>query len=155
MKPSKPPPPNARKVDQNRLVQVGGRIDRGCASLRLFGDSLDPDEITRLLGCHLTESRRKGDVIPDKRYHRVASTGSWRLDGALPDTTDIEEQLLGLLAAVTSDLKVWRRLTGEFDVDIFCGLFLDECNRGFSLSPQLSRMLGERGIEVGFDVYGP
>jgi hypothetical protein len=153
MEPTKPPPPNARDLDPSQLIRFGGPIDRACVSLRVFGESLVPDEVTQLLGCQPTESRCKGDVIPDKRYHRVAKTGSWRLEGALAATTDIGEQLIALLAAVTSDLEVWNRLTAEFDVDIFCGVFLNVSNRGFSLTPQVSRMLSDRGIEVGFDIY--
>jgi hypothetical protein len=123
--------------------------------LRIFGDSLLPDQVTRLLGCQPTESRRKGDVIPDKRYHRVARTGAWVLDGRLPNTTDIEEQVLTLLTSLTSNLQVWQRLTAEFDVDVFCGVFLEDCNRGFCLSPRVMEMLSARGIEIGFDIYCP
>jgi hypothetical protein len=153
--PQKPPPPKASDIeDPSRLIRFGGPIDSACVSLRLFGEALDPEEVTRLLGCQPTEARRKGDIIPDKRYHRVASTGIWRLEGRLSHTTEIEEQVTALLSAVTSDLQVWQRLGKELDMDIFCGVFLDDCNRGFVLSPRVMQMLGERGIEIGFDIYG-
>jgi hypothetical protein len=66
---------------------------------------------------------------------------------------DIEEQVLALLAVVTSDPQVWQRLTAQFAAKIFCGVFLDESNRGFRLSPRVTQMLGERGVEIGFDIY--
>jgi hypothetical protein len=154
MENSKPPPPKASEIDDpSRLIHFGGQVDRVCVALRFFGESLMPEELTRLLGCQPTEARRKGDIIPDKRYHRVASTGTWRLAGTEPETTEIEEQIAALLAAVTSDLEIWRRLTSEFDADIFCGVFLDDCNRGFSLSSHIMQLLSERGIEVCFDIY--
>ncbi len=82
----KPPPPKASDIkDPSHLIRVGGPVDRACVSLRFFGDTLVPEELTQLLGCQPTEARRKGDVIPDKRYHRVASTGTWRLEGAQPE----------------------------------------------------------------------
>ena len=152
----KPLPPKASDIDDpSRLIHFGGPIDRACVSLRYFGDSLVPEELTRLLGCQPTEARRKGDVIPDKHYHRVASTGSWRLAGSKPETTDIEDQIVALLTPVTSDLQVWQRLTRELDADIFCGLFLDQENRGFFLSPRVTQMLSDRGIGIGFDIYSP
>jgi hypothetical protein len=122
-------------------------------ALRFFGESLIQEELTQLLGCQPTEARRKGDVIPDKRYHRVANT-IWRLNGSRPETADIEEQVVALLALVTSDLQVWRRLTAEFAAEIFCGVFLDDLNRGFVLSSRVTQLLAERGIEIGFDIYG-
>jgi hypothetical protein len=154
MEQPKPPPPNASDIDDpSRLIRVGGPVDRACVSLRFFGDSLVPEELTQLLGCQPTEARCKGDVIPDKRYYRIARTGTWRLEGSQSETADIEDQVLALLAAVTGDLQVWRRLTAQFAADVFCGVFLDEPNRGFSLSPRVMQMLSERGIEIGFDIY--
>ena len=154
MEDSKPPPPKASDIDDpGRLIKMGGPVDRACVSLRFFGDSLDPQELTRLLGCQPSSSRRKGDVIPDERYHRVASTGNWLLNGELPKKTEINTQIVTLLAAVTSDLEVWRRLTKEFAADVFCGVFLDDCNRGFFLSTSAIQMLSERGIEINFDIY--
>jgi len=38
-------------------------------------------------------------------------------------------------------------------VDIFCGVFLDDWNRGFDLPPQVLKMLSDRGITIGFDIY--
>lgn len=98
---------------------MGGPIDRVCVSLRFFGDALLPAELTKLLGCEPTKAHQKGDVLLDKRYHRVASTGSWLLNGKMPESADIEEQLDALLSSVTQDLEVWRCLIDEFDADVF------------------------------------
>ena len=151
--PKKPPPPNRCDADPSRLVKVGGPVDRSKVSLRLFGDSLVPAEVTRLLCCEPTRAFRKGDVEPDKRYHRVASQGSWLLEGALPENAGIEEQVAALLGRLTNDLPVWQRLTTDFRADVFCGVFLEEWSRGFGLSPRLTKMLGERGLEIGFDIF--
>ena len=147
----KPLPPIP--TEEARLVSVGGPIDRVKVALRLFGDSLDPDEVTTLLQCTPSTARKKGDVIPDKRYHRVASTGSWLLDGDPESGGDIERQIADLLNRMTTDLDIWVSLTERFKVDIFCGLFLDDCNRGFDLSPDIIRALSDRHITVGFDIY--
>jgi len=139
----------------SKMVRFGGPVEESCVSLRLFGETLDPEMVTQLLGCKPTEAHRKGDIIPDKRYHRVANNGSWRLHSTLPRSADLEEQVRALLSHVTSDLAIWQRLNGEFAVDLFCGVFLKDCNRGFSLSPAVMHLLSERCIEIGFDIYAP
>lgn len=151
----KPPPPRLSDQDPAQLIRVGGPVDAVCVSLRLFGDDLIPEEVTRLLGCSPTKVQRKGDVIPDARYHRVARTGSWMLNGGLPKTTEIEQQIVALLESVTNDMEVWRQIVAKYDADIFCGVFLNDSNRGFSLSPTVTSMLADRGLEIGFDIYGP
>ena len=149
----KPPPPRLEDISQDSLVHVGGPIDTVKVSLRLFGHDLEPDEVTRLLGCEPTSSRRKGDVIPDRRYHRVASKGSWLLQGQAESNIELEAQVQALLEMVTDDLNVWHDLANRFQVDIFCGLFLEEINRGFALSPELMKRLADRNIRVEFDIY--
>lgn len=63
-KQQKPPPPQLKDISTHRLVTVGGPVDRVTVSLRVFGDDLDPVEVTTLLGCQPTEARRRGEVIP-------------------------------------------------------------------------------------------
>ena len=155
MENSKPPPPNAKDVIKRggRLIKVGGPVDRSCVTLRFAGDSLDPDALSRLLGVRPTDARRKGDVIPDRRYHRIATTGMWRLEGALLESTNLEQQVLALLDSVTGDLRTWQDITAKYRADILVGVFLTAWNRGFSLSPKISRMLSDRNIAIGFDIY--
>jgi len=150
----RPLPPNAEDLDPSRLVSVGGPIDRACVMLRVFGESLAPDIVTEFLGCQPSEARKKGDVIPDSRYHRVARTGSWLLEGGSDGKIEIDQQITELLSSLTDDMQVWHRLSDDFQVDIFCGVFLEEFNRGFELSPHVLQALGERRIKLGFDIYG-
>ena len=150
----RPDPPRADSVDSAELISFGGPVDGVTVCLRFFGDELDPDEVSRALGCQPTRAIRKGESAPG-RYHRVATTGSWLLEGAPADPPDVEEMIRGLLAAVSSDQWVWTDLTRRFSADIFCGLFLKRENRGFELSAALSAELAARNLVVGFDIYGP
>lgn len=61
---------------------------------------------------------------------------------------------MNLLDRVTDDLAIWQELSGRFSVDVFCGVFLEDFNRGFVLSPAVLRRLADQGIEIGFDIYG-
>jgi hypothetical protein len=38
-------------------------------------------------------------------------------------------------------------------VDIFCGPFLESSNRGFGISPEVSKLLSDRYLDIGFDLY--
>jgi len=150
----RPDPPRIDSANPADLVSFGGPVDRVTASLRFFGDDLDPEEMSLALGCQPTSAFRKGEQIPG-RYRRSANIGSWLLDAPSTDPPDVEEAIKGLLASVSSDLRVWRDLTARFSADVFCGLFLDQVNRGFELSPSLSQELAARNLAVGFDIYGP
>jgi len=155
-RPSKPPPPSLKDMtpeQRARLVRIGGAVRDSAVALRLFGDELDPGEVTRLLGCAPTKCARKGDVIPDPKYHRVERRGRWLLDSACPRTVPLDEQVEALLARVTGDLEVWKDLGRRFKMDLFCGVFMDEENRGFLLEAGLVRKLSDRGLAIGFDIY--
>jgi hypothetical protein len=135
-------------------VWFGGPVDSATSTLRVVGKDVDPTEISQLLRCEPTAAARTGDVIKSKGFARTVREGFWRLESSR-DATDIEDQVVSLLARVTNDLDVWRDLSKRFRVDMFCGLFLDAKNRGFELTPQTLRQLADRGISIGFDIYGP
>jgi hypothetical protein len=130
------------------------QIHHSTACLRLFGENLDPDEITQTLGCIPTVAQRTGEVI---RYQsgceRVVKCGNWRLDAATAEPENINGQVRWLLSQVESDPEVWKALVRRFDVDIFCGLFMQESNEGMSLAPDVMALLGERGIHLALDIY--
>ncbi len=121
------------------------------AALRFRGDDLDPDEVTELLGCAPSRARRKGDV--GRGPATVARTGSWQLRVAERPGGDLDGQVAGLLGRVTSDLSIWRTLNARYRCDVFCGLFMRSGNDMAYLSAATSRMLGERGLELAFDIY--
>jgi len=131
------------------------QIHHSAACLRIFGDDLILDEITQLLRCAPTVAQRTGEVI---RYssgrERVVKCGNWRLDAEQAEPEDVNAQVRWLLSQVESDLKVWQSLAQRFDIDIFCGLFMQGGNDGMSLDPDVMVQLGERGIHLSLDIYG-
>ena len=64
-------------------------------------------------------------------------------------------QVAELLDALTLDLAVWRDLSGRFKADLFCGLLMERSNEGLMLSARALQALGERGLELDLDIYGP
>ncbi len=130
------------------------RIAKTVATLRFFGDDLDPDEITRLLGCQPTTAERKGGLWTTKRgVEKISPRGSWRLeaDDCVPGNLDV--QIEYLFSKLISDLNVWNDLAKRLQADVFCGLFLDEANEGLALEPKTLAALGERNLVLGLDIY--
>jgi len=132
---------------------TGGEVDETSVSLRFSCDTLDPDEISKLLDCQPTYSYRKGDVLPDKRYRRVTRTGMWGLSEKKTGEVSLEKQIFQLFSRLTDDLEIWRKLTSQYHSDLFCGLFMDSWNRGIDFSPELMAQISARGLTLGLDIY--
>ena len=48
----------------------------------------------------------------------------------------------------------WRVLHQEAHIDLFCGIHLEEWNRGLDIDPDVLSLLGDRGIPLSLDIYG-
>jgi hypothetical protein len=128
-------------------------IARVRVSLRVFGDSLEPEEVSALLGRDPSRCHRKGDPLGGANGAAVEPTGAWILDSDLSEKTEIEEHIETLLSRVSNDTDEWDQLTSMYSAWILCSAFLDQYNEGFELSPRVARSLAERGLVVAFDIY--
>jgi hypothetical protein len=129
-------------------VWFGGPVDRWKVALRVYGEELDPDRISVLLGCEPSSAARKGNPFPKK--------GRWLLEIQSDDcheNEDLDDGIRMLLARLPSDAGLWLSLTNACAVDMFCGVVLKSSNRGFAISAGVSRLLSDRNLEIGFDVY--
>ena len=132
------------------------RVAKSSVALRISGDDLDPEEITRLLGPSPKTSKRKGDktVSPKSGREWVAKTGLWMLEAEDREPESIDGQIEELLKQLTGELGVWEKIADRFEVVLICGLFMEGANEGMSLSPRSLMELGRRRIELWFDIYG-
>ena len=131
-------------------------IGRTRASLRIYGDDLDPDAISVLLGVLPSSSTRKRQArVGRSGSKQTERIGRWQLAVARRRPGDLDNQLVELLSPLNPDTGVWRSLVARFSVDIFCGLFMEEWNEGFTLRPETLEMIASRGLSIGFDIYGP
>jgi len=128
---------------------------KSTASLRVFGDNLDPDAISRALGHPPTQSYRIEDLISPERRPEKRKCGMWLLAVPDADPEDFQEQVDALLSKLTEDLNIWLQLTEQYQVDLYCGFFMETTNQGFTLSTRSMSVLVARGIKIGFDVYSP
>ena len=114
-----------------------------------------PEEVTSLLGAPPTRAERKGEGIPTRTGERTARTGGWRLEARATEPENLDAQVSELLGLLTPDLEVWRTLHERYRLDLFCGWFMNENNEAVSISPSTLLALGQRGIELGLDIYAP
>lgn len=137
-------------------LQTMAHLQRAVASLRIAGDDLVPDEVSKLLGATPSLARTKGQRISlNFGRSRTARFGQWHLQASDTEPEDLDGQVAELLDQLTGDLRVWSDLARRFQVDLFCGWFLGESNEGVVISSATLKALGERGIELGLDIYGP
>jgi hypothetical protein len=132
-----------------------GLLDRTDATLRFFGDALDPDEITERLGGAPTVGVRKGGVwLTSRGAERIARRGSWRLNTDRRQPGDLDGQITEIFALLTSNLAPWAEFAARYRADIFCGLWLSDGNQEIGLRPETMAAVGARGLALNFDIYG-
>ena len=130
-------------------------LHRSVASLRICGDKLNPDEISRLLGGVPTLSFRKGEVKKSKFKDIVRKSGAWMLDATDRKPENLDAQVDEILGQLTQDLTVWALLSNDYRIDLFCGFFMEKTDEGVEISVKTLKALGERRIKLGFCIYAP
>lgn len=131
-----------------------GELYQTAASLRIYGDDLDPDEVTAVLGKSPSATARKGDVLySGQKRERISRVGFWRLETERLSPGDLDTQVSDLFKGTNDDVAAWRSITSKFNADLFCGLFLKEEMEGLSLSPATLKILGDRRITLELDIY--
>lgn len=125
--------------------------------MRIIGDDLVPADISNLLKCAPTTSQKKGDAIVGRKtgIERVARTGMWSLQSSDQEPGNLDRQIEEVMAKLTEDMETWHRLARSYRLDLFCGLFMRVENEGIEISPASLAALGERGIKLKLDIYGP
>jgi hypothetical protein len=133
------------------------KMHNSVATLRIMGEDLVPVDISSLLNCAPTTSQKKGDAMIGKKtgIERIARTGMWSLYSVDQEPENLDGQIDEILTKLTPDLETWQTIARTYRVDLFCGLFMRGENEGLAISPASLLALGQRGITLGFDVYGP
>lgn len=130
-------------------------LHHSCAALRIRGDSLKPEEISRTLGCRLTLSFVKGQTEPSRGKAIVRETGGWHLDAVEQQPGNLDAHVAELFGRVNNDLSAWGRLSGEYRIELFCVYFMGEADDVVRASPETLKVLGDRRIKLGLCIYSP
>jgi len=67
----------------------------------------------------------------------------------------LDKQVFALFNKLPSSQKFWDSINEVAEIDLFVGVFMERNNRGMDISPAAMKMLGERGVELSLDIYGP
>jgi hypothetical protein len=138
----------------NRLAINVATISTAKATLWIMGDSLIPEEVTNLLGATPTEAQRKGQELRGSTgISRTAKFGMWRLRATETTPGDLDAQVREIFAHLTDDITVWNRLASQYEIDLYCGWFMEKENEGLGISASTLRELGARSIELSLDIY--
>jgi len=130
-------------------------LEKTKATLRIHGDDLIPEEVSRLLGAQPDSAQTRGEILIGKVSGdgRVARTGRWSLQAQDRSPGDLDAQIDDIFAGLSGDPAVWAQLQSRFKLNMFCGLFMGCRNDGETISPAKLRLLGERGVELQLDIY--
>lgn len=123
-------------------------VPRVRATLRLRGDTLDPEFLTQQLGVAPSLVAKQGDPV---ERGRVRDTGVWlyRLDA--PPGTELGEAISMLLAPFPDDSTLWEELTSTYQADVRCELFVGGDVEGTVIDPEVLQHLGRLGLPLALD----
>lgn len=136
------------------LKKGSGEVHETAACLRFFGQNLDLEHLTRVLGCAPTKSWRTADAsLEVEGVVQLRPTKGWMLTCEPFPSEDLNEQVMRLLKRLNPDLHVWRRLTSQYRADIFCGVFLKDTTGLSAWSNQTLSMISDRGLNLNIQIY--
>ena len=132
-------------------------INSTVVSLRISGDDLSPEDITNTLGCFPSHEQVKGQIFVAKKTKRkrTAQFGLWILEATENNPGDLDSQIYEILDKLTDNIDSWVELADNYQIDLYCGLFMEKWMEGICISSESMQKLGERKIELGLDIYCP
>lgn len=129
--------------------------------LRFFGDGLEPDEITAILGIQPTESHRRGDIRRTRSGRAIGEwrEGAWLYKEKSDDVESIEEALASFVRRLSESKEKIRSISCRPDVrlaDISSAEFGSSGSQFPSIGLNLSSLeaLAEMGLEFGCTLHG-
>ena len=129
-------------------------IDRLEIELRVTGDELDPERVSRMLGVNPTLAARKGETIDVLGVPVTQRTGIWSY--ALPASPEWElgDAIDTLVERLPHDPALWESLAGWATVAVVCGLYIHDVDRVASLTPDTLARLAERRLALSLQIRG-
>jgi hypothetical protein len=120
-----------------------------------MGDSLDPDEITLLMGQQPHRAFRKGQprTRPNGKAMPPARIGTWMLKTELGADETLDEGIERFLKSLPADESMWINLERRFQIELICDVRVRGANQGFWISPHVLKLLSDRQIELGVDIF--
>ncbi|HEY1662884.1 MAG TPA: DUF4279 domain-containing protein [Verrucomicrobiae bacterium] len=116
---------------------------RFSATLRISGDGLDFEEISRTLGLTPTHTHQKGE----RRKHDM-----WLYKVPVPREQPLESHIMALWDAVRLHIPYLRDLKRKFQVDVFCGYRSNSGTAGFQVGHRCLGLFSKLEVPFGVSV---
>lgn len=130
-------------------------MHRYTVELRITGQNLDPDAITRALGLVPTLVRKIGEPKMEGATARWSSN-TWGYE-ILPRSNDdwpsLEDGLKALLNTLEPIREKLKTCSAGNDIYFWCGHFTSSFDGGPILSPSLLKLLGDFGVQLFLETY--
>lgn len=120
------------------------------ATLRIFGESLDFDQITRTLGVPPTTSHRKGDRKGPRSP--PSEHDMWMFSPDLPEERPLAEHVDALWAAIRHSEAYLRQLKSIATVDVFLGYRSNVDTAGLEIPHASLQMFVRLEIPLGLSI---
>ena len=119
-------------------------------ALCIYGEALEPGELSAQLACEPTHAHRKGDS--EGARSRQFPTGAWILEIRNLEPFDLDEMFESLFSRLPNDAELWSSLAERFKLRIHLAVHTDA---GFQLHLSLKTMqlAAARHAEILLDVY--
>jgi len=127
------------------------------ASLRIGGETVQPDDIGAALGLKATRAHLKGQPRSERTPIRKAvwPDSMWLLSSPLGKERDLAEHLRWLLDAIEPRLDVFKSLSAKYKTILFCGFSSGNGQGGFTLDSHTLSRIANLGIPFVLDLYPP
>jgi len=128
-------------------------IERYSANLRISSDIVSATDISTILETNPDKSSEKGDLIssrtPKPAYRKHAI---WILESGVNETEPLNKHLLAI-ARFLDDKKKQLPSLSNCHIDIFCGLFANSEQIGFSVDRHVIQALSKFPVDIVIDAY--
>lgn len=140
--------------EDDLIYAGGGEIDTGEFSLVITSDTLEPAEITGLLGIQPTDSHRRGDL---NQAGKPFPFGRWRLATPRIDFRTgpvfFQNSFDAFVRMLPDARDAWSRIAGEYQAQVFVHLWMKTWNREFEVSFFALSELVRRRLSLHVDIY--
>jgi hypothetical protein len=121
------------------------------ATLCIYGDDLDPDTVTSLLGIEPSQARTKGQQLKKG----VVQRGGWFLSTEdIIASKDVRCHVDWLIEKITGKEHALHEMRlRDYQTVVSCYWLSAFGHGGPMLSPAIMRSLANLGLEIWFDVY--
>ncbi len=130
-------------------------MHRYTVELRIVGQTLDPDEVTRVLGLVPTRVARKGEPKVEGATSKWTANmwGFEVLPRGRDDWSSLEDGVASLLRTLSPIQDRLHTYSMSNEIYLWCGHLTSSFDGGPTLSPALLKSLGDFGVQLVLDTY--